>query len=84
MPILSPKRQVTLPKALCDRLAVTPGDDLDILEHNGQITLLKKRKGRSAGILKHLKADSRHSDEASRQAAIAARRPSTASKRIVV
>ena len=33
MPTLSPKRQITLPKALCDRLQVSPGDVLEILEH---------------------------------------------------
>jgi AbrB family looped-hinge helix DNA binding protein len=45
MPILSIKRQITLPKELCDRLGVEPGDDLDILEHDGHITIIKKRKG---------------------------------------
>lgn len=71
MPILSPKRQVTLPKELCDRLAVAPGDDLDIVEHNGHITILKQAKGRSAGVLKHVKADRRYSEAASRDSAIA-------------
>lgn len=81
MPVLSPKRQVTLPKELCDRLAVVPGDDLDIVEHHGHITILKQAKGRSAGVLKHLKADRRHSEEASRDSAIAtaARRAGPAS-----
>ena len=45
MPTLSIKRQITLPKALCDRFMVDPGDDLDILECNGRITIIKKRKG---------------------------------------
>ena len=63
MPVLSPKRQITLPKALCERLHVGPGDTLDILEHNGLITVLKKTKDRSAGILKHVKADRRYSDD---------------------
>ena len=52
MPILSPKRQVTLPKELCDRLEVQPGDDLDILEYKGRITILKKVKGASADGLR--------------------------------
>ena len=63
MPTLSPKRQITLPKALCDRLQVSPGDELEILEHKGRITILKKMKGSSAGVLKHLKVDRRFSDE---------------------
>jgi len=65
MPTLSPKRQITLPKALCDRLQVSPGDALEILEHKGRITILKKVKGKSTGVLKHLKADRRYSDEES-------------------
>ena len=52
MPILSPKRQVTLPKELCDRLRVRPGDQLEFLEHNGRITILKKARGTSAAVLK--------------------------------
>jgi AbrB family looped-hinge helix DNA binding protein len=73
MPILSAKRQVTLPKELCDRLAVEPGDDLEIVEHNGHITILKKQRGRSAGVLKYIGTDPRFSDEDSRQSAIEAR-----------
>ncbi len=67
MPVLSPKRQVTLPKELCDRLEVSPGDDLEILEYKGLITILKKHKNRSEGVLKHLKADLRISERASLQ-----------------
>jgi len=74
VPILSPKRQITLPKELCDRLQVSPGDTLEILEHGGRITILKKVKGRSAGALKHLQADPRYSDAQSLQDALAARR----------
>jgi AbrB family looped-hinge helix DNA binding protein len=51
--------QVTIPKELCDRLHVYPGDDLDFVEHEGRITIIRKQKGSSAGVLKHLKADSR-------------------------
>jgi AbrB family looped-hinge helix DNA binding protein len=62
MPILSPKRQVTLPKELCDRLRVQPGDDLDILEYQGRITILKRVKGASAGVLGKTRVDRRYSD----------------------
>ena len=65
MSILSQKRQVTLPKELCDRLIVQPGDDLSIVEHLGRITLIKMKTGSSAGILRHLKIDEKTSDEAS-------------------
>lgn len=67
MPILSSKRQVTLPKELCQNLHVEPGDDLEIFEHNGRITIIKKVAGASAGVLGHLKPDKRYSDEESLQ-----------------
>jgi AbrB family looped-hinge helix DNA binding protein len=74
MPILSPKRQITIPKELCDKLQVYPGDNLDILEHNGQITVLKKIKGSSAAVLKHLQPNRRFSDAESRDDALMSRR----------
>lgn len=83
MPILSPKRQVTLPKQLCDRLQVQPGDDLEFLEHNGRLTIIKKIKDSSAGILKTLKPDNRYSEQASLEDSLRKRRPRLASKRRV-
>ena len=74
MSILSPKRQVTLPKELCDRLFVQPGDDLVFLEHEGRITIVKKQKGSSDGILRHIKGNVRHSDNESLQDALAKKR----------
>jgi len=74
VPILSAKRQVTLPKELCDRLRVRPGDDLDILEHNGRLTILKKARGSSAAVLKHLQADARFSDDESLRDALESKR----------
>ncbi len=65
MPTVSAKRQVTLPKEICDRLGVSPGDEVAILEHNGRITIVKKVRGVSAGVLKHVRADDRHTDEES-------------------
>ena len=81
MPTLSSKRQVTLPKELCDRLHVLSGDSLDILEHNGRITILKRAKGRSAGVLKHLKADRRFSDVESLQDALAGKHTKAETRR---
>lgn len=81
MPILSSRRQVTLPKELCERLRVLSGDALDILEHNGRITILKRAKGRSAGVLKHLKADPRFSDVESLQDALGSKRAKAETRR---
>lgn len=71
MPILSQKRQVTLPKELCDRLFVQPGDDLSFLEYEGRITIIKKVKGSSDGKLHHLKGNTKHSDSESLHDALA-------------
>jgi AbrB family looped-hinge helix DNA binding protein len=74
MAILSQKRQVTLPKELCDRLLVQPGDDLAFLEYGGRITIIKKTQGRSAGALKHLHANTSYTDQESLQDALARKR----------
>ena len=81
MPILSFKRQVTLPKELCDRLRLRPGDQVEFLEHNGRITLLKKARGASAGVLGHLKADVRFSEKESLQDALGLKRAKVTAKR---
>jgi AbrB family looped-hinge helix DNA binding protein len=81
MPTLSSKRQITLPKELCDRLQVAPGDALEVFEHKGRITVLKKLRGSSGGALKRLKADRRYSDEESLHDALAGKRSKLATKR---
>jgi AbrB family looped-hinge helix DNA binding protein len=81
MPLLSPKRQITIPKALCDRLHVQPGDELDIVEHDGRVTLIKKHKGASNGVLKHLKGDPRFTDEESLHGTVTSRRSSAKGKK---
>ena len=78
---MSPKRQVTLPKELSDRLQVRPGDQVELLEHNGRITIVKKRTGASPGVLKHLKADTRFSDEESLRDALTRKRAKAAARR---
>ncbi|MHB1528242.1 MAG: AbrB/MazE/SpoVT family DNA-binding domain-containing protein [Acidiferrobacteraceae bacterium] len=76
MPLLSLKRQITIPKDVCDRLHVQPGDEVDIFEHEGRVTLIKKRKGASHGVLKHLKSERRYSDKESLIDTVASRRSS--------
>lgn len=70
MPILSAKRQITLPKELCDRLIVQPGDDLSFLEFEGKITIIKKVKGSSDGVLGHIKPNKAYTDEQSLSGAV--------------
>ena len=52
---VSAKRQVTLPKELCDRTGITPGDYVEIFEYLGKITVIKKVAGSSKGSLSYLK-----------------------------
>ena len=63
---LSSKRQVTLPKALCERAGLCSGDEFRILEHDGHITLIKQTPGASEGLLGHIRPDERVSEEESR------------------
>lgn len=76
MPTLSSKRQVTIPKELCERLGVHEGDDLLFFEHNGRITIIKETPEASSGILAHIQADPSVTDEQSRDEAIEVRRGS--------
>ncbi|QQZ29554.1 AbrB/MazE/SpoVT family DNA-binding domain-containing protein [Thiothrix subterranea] len=71
---VSAKRQVTLPKELCDRTGILPGDYVEIFEYNGQLAVIKKCRGASRGSLKHLKPLHPISDAASRQDALDDRR----------
>lgn len=65
MPILSSKRQITLPKALCDRLRLKPGDSFSIDEHDGHITLMKMIRGSGWGALSHITVKTDCTDEES-------------------
>ena len=60
---VSAKRQVTLPKELCDRTGITPGDYVEIFEYLGKITVIKKVLGTSKGSLSYLKQKFEMTDE---------------------
>ena len=62
-------------------IKLKPGDDLEMLEHEGRITILKKREGQSRGALKHLLADPQASDTESRDDVIVARRSGSTPRR---
>lgn len=67
---LSSKRQITLPVDQCRELGIEPGDELECFVASGQLTLVKKSRGKAKGVLKHIKGDRRYSDEQSRQDAM--------------
>ena len=80
MPIISSKRQITLPKELCDQIGVHPGDEVAILEYGGQITVLKKVKGASSGILRGRKIHAQLTDKESLQSEIGRKQPAQRGK----
>ena len=67
MPKVSAKRQITLPVAGCEALDIHPGDEIEILRYGNQFNIIKKTPGAAAGLLKHVKAKQRVSDEQSLQ-----------------
>ncbi|MBI3562437.1 MAG: AbrB/MazE/SpoVT family DNA-binding domain-containing protein [Gammaproteobacteria bacterium] len=67
MPKVSSKRQITLPIELCEMANIKPGDEIEAFIYQGQITIVKKTKGAAKGLLSHIKADKRLSDEDSLQ-----------------
>ena len=70
MPILSSKRQITLPVSQCEELGIQPGDELECFVADGQITIIKKIKGAAEGILSHVKPQVDISDDESLQSAL--------------
>jgi len=70
MPKVSSKRQITLPVVQCEALGIKPGDEVESFVANGQLTIVKKRKGAAKGLLKRVAADSAMTDEESLQSAL--------------
>ncbi|MEZ5550931.1 MAG: AbrB/MazE/SpoVT family DNA-binding domain-containing protein [Pseudomonadales bacterium] len=71
MPKVSSKRQITLPIDLCEEVDIAPGDMVEMYVYRGQITVVKKETGAAKGVIRHLRGDSRITDEQSRQRALA-------------
>lgn len=67
MPIVSSKRQITLPVAGCNELGIEAGDEVEILRYGNQFNIIKKTKGCAAGALKDYKSDDLVTDEESLQ-----------------
>ena len=70
MPKVSAKRQITLPVSQCDELGIKPGDQVESFVANGQITLIKKRKGAANGLLKSIEVDKSMTDQESLQSTL--------------
>lgn len=71
---LSSKRQITLPKALCERAHCQPGDSFRVVEHKGNITLIPQRRGAIMGLLKGIPKDPSVTESESRDSAIESER----------
>ncbi len=67
MPIISAKRQITLPIQQCKELGLQPGDEYISFIVDGRITIIKKVATAAKGILQYIKGDVSISDEESLQ-----------------
>ena len=71
MPVVSAKRQITLPVDQCRAAGIEPGDQYQsYVDNDGHITIIKQKPGAAAGILKGRKTDKRFSDEESRESSL--------------
>ena len=70
MPIVSSKRQITLPVTQCDALGIEPGDEIESFVSDGRLTIVKKEKGGAFGLLDHVKGDPKMSDDESLRSAL--------------
>ncbi len=66
MPVVSSKRQITLPIDQCRAAGIEPGDHYrSFVDNEGHITIVKQVSGAASGMLKGRKANNQYSDEAS-------------------
>ncbi|MDX3774724.1 AbrB family transcriptional regulator [Chromatiaceae bacterium AAb-1] len=66
MPIVSQKRQVTLPLEQCSIAGIQPGDEYEsFVSRKGVISIVTKRKGAAKGILKGIPVDDQVNEEES-------------------
>ena len=72
MPIVSSKRQITLPIYQCREAQIGPGDEyLSYVDNLGRITIIKKKAGAAHGVLRHIQPDASISDEESLHSSLA-------------
>ncbi|MBO9483135.1 MULTISPECIES: AbrB/MazE/SpoVT family DNA-binding domain-containing protein [Gammaproteobacteria] len=71
MPVISSKRQITLPAEQCRQAGLAPGDEYEsYVDNQGHITIVKKTMGAAKGLLKGIKTDKRVNEETSLQTGI--------------
>lgn len=66
MPIVSKKRQVTLPAEQCVQAGIKPGDEYEsFVSRRGNITIVTKRKGAAKGLLERILVNDKVSEQES-------------------
>jgi bifunctional DNA-binding transcriptional regulator/antitoxin component of YhaV-PrlF toxin-antitoxin module len=71
MPVVSQKRQVTLPIEQCSIAGIQPGDEYEsFVSRKGVISIVTKRTGAAKGLLKNISVNNRVSDEESIESAL--------------
>ena len=71
MPIVSRKRQVTLPMEQCAIAGIQPGDEYEsFVSRKGVISIVTKRTGAAKGLLENVRVNNRVSDENSLESAL--------------
>lgn len=66
MPVVSAKRQITLPIEHCRQAGIKPGDTVrSYVDNAGQISIIKLRAGAASGLLKQHPRNVNVSDEES-------------------
>ncbi len=71
MPVVSQKRQVTLPMEQCSIAGIQPGDEYEsFVSRKGVISIVTKRTGAAKGLLKNIPVNNRVSDEESIESAL--------------
>ena len=66
MPIVSQKRQVTLPLEQCSIAGINPGDEYEsFVSRKGVISIVTKRKGAAKGLLKDIQVSKQVTEEES-------------------
>lgn len=71
MPVVSQKRQVTLPIEQCSIAGIQPGDEYEsFVSRKGVISIVTKCTGAGKGLLKNIPVNNQVSDEESIESAL--------------